>query len=83
VTYDGRGLRFGTVAEQYDLYRPPPPREVEAIFGDLRGSAVLEVGAGTGKWTRLLLELGQRSRSWNRTTTCARCSCAEVPRRTP
>jgi SAM-dependent methyltransferase len=58
VTYDGRGLRFGTVAEQYDLYRPPPPREVEAIFGDLRGSAVLEVGAGTGKWTRLLLELG-------------------------
>jgi hypothetical protein len=49
VTYDGRGLRFGTVAEQYDLYRPPPPREVEAIFGDLRGSAVLEVGAGTGK----------------------------------
>jgi len=25
VTYDGRGLRFGTVAEQYDLYRPAPP----------------------------------------------------------
>jgi SAM-dependent methyltransferase len=58
VTYDGRGLLFGTVAEQYDLLRPAPPREVEALFGDLHGSAVLEVGAGTGKWTRLLIELG-------------------------
>jgi SAM-dependent methyltransferase len=58
VTYDGRGLRFGTVAEQYDLYRPAPPPEVTPVFGDLRGLVVLEVGAGTGKWTRLLLELG-------------------------
>lgn len=58
MTYDGRGLRFGTVAEQYDLYRPAPPREVESIFGDLRARRVLEVGAGTGKWTRLMIELG-------------------------
>ena len=58
MTYDGRGLRFGTVAEEYDLFRPAPPREVESLFGDLHGSAVLEVGAGTGKWTRLLIELG-------------------------
>jgi SAM-dependent methyltransferase len=58
VTYDGRGLRFGTVAEQYDLYRPSPPSHVAAVLGDLRGSDVLEVGAGTGKWTRLLTELG-------------------------
>jgi SAM-dependent methyltransferase len=58
VTYDGRGLRFGTVAEQYDLYRPAPPDVVTSILGDLRGRQVLEVGAGTGKWTRLLLELG-------------------------
>jgi len=58
VTYDGRGLRFGSVAEQYDLFRPSPPPEVSTILGDLGGLKVLEVGAGTGKWTRLLLELG-------------------------
>jgi SAM-dependent methyltransferase len=58
VTYDGRGRLFGTVAEQYDLFRPAPPHEVEALFGDLREKTVLEVGAGTGKWTRRLLDLG-------------------------
>ena len=58
MTYDGRGLRFGTVAEQYDLFRPAPPLEIVTVLGDLRGSSVLEVGAGTGKWTRLLLDLG-------------------------
>ncbi len=58
MTYDGRGLRFGSVAEEYDLYRPSPPPEVATILGDLRGRTVLEVGAGTGKWTRTLIRLG-------------------------
>jgi SAM-dependent methyltransferase len=31
---------------------------VSTILGELRGAKVLEVGAGTGKWTRFLLELG-------------------------
>lgn len=58
MTYDGRGLRFGSVAEQYDLFRPSPPTQVSTILGDVRGLKMLEVGAGTGKWTRLLVEFG-------------------------
>lgn len=55
---DGRGLRFGTVAEEYDRYRPGPPDEAASLFGDLASANVLEVGAGTGKLTRFLLGLG-------------------------
>ncbi|HEY1761467.1 MAG TPA: class I SAM-dependent methyltransferase [Acidimicrobiales bacterium] len=55
---DGRGLKFGTVAEQYDRYRPIPPEGAADLVGDLRGCDVLEVGAGTGKLTRFLLERG-------------------------
>jgi len=55
---DGRGLKFGTVAESYDRYRPGPPEEAAALLGGVAGLEVLEVGAGTGKFTRLLIELG-------------------------
>lgn len=55
---DGRGLRFGSVAEEYDRYRPTPPHQVAALLGDVGGLRVLEVGAGTGIWTRFLIELG-------------------------
>ena len=58
MTYDGRGLKFGTVADLYDRYRPSPPIEAVELFGDLTGREVLEVGAGTGLWTRFLLGLG-------------------------
>ena len=58
MTYDGRGLKFGTVAELYDRHRPAPPLEAGELFGDLTGREVLEVGAGTGLWTRFLLGLG-------------------------
>ena len=54
MAYDGRGLKFGTVAELYDAYRPSPPPEAIEIFGQLTGRDVLEVGAGTGLWTRFL-----------------------------
>jgi SAM-dependent methyltransferase len=57
---DDRGLKFGSVADLYDQYRPTPPPEAAELFGDLSGQAVLEVGAGTGIWTRFLLELGAK-----------------------
>lgn len=55
---DQRGLRFGSIAELYDAYRPSPPDEVVELLGDLAGVEILEVGAGTGLWTRFLLERG-------------------------
>jgi SAM-dependent methyltransferase len=58
VTYDGRGQTFGTVAEQYDRYRPSTPEEAVRYSGDLTGQRVLDVGAGTGKLTRFLLRHG-------------------------
>jgi len=58
MAYDGRGLRFGSVAEQYDRLRPSPPPATTAILGDVEGRDLLEVGAGTGLWTRFFVTLG-------------------------
>jgi len=56
-----RGLSFGSVANQYERYRLDYPDElVDAVLqyagGPLRSA--LEVGAGTGKATRLFASRG-------------------------
>ena len=51
-------LSFGAVADTYDRSRPGYPREaVEWLVGK-RASTVVELGAGTGKLTDVLLDLG-------------------------
>ena len=53
-----QGRVFGKVAESYDRGRPSYPREaVEWLVGPGPRS-ILELGAGTGKLTRALVELG-------------------------
>lgn len=53
-----QGRSFGKVAESYDRGRPGYPREAVEWLVAGRGLAVLELGAGTGKLTRTLVELG-------------------------
>jgi SAM-dependent methyltransferase len=53
-----RAAAFGSDAERYDLARPSyPPALVDDLMAD-RPARVLDVGCGTGKAARLLLERG-------------------------
>src|SRR4051812_44547222 len=52
-----RALSFGSAAAEYDAARPSYPSDaVRWAIGDAR--RVLDLGAGTGKLTRVVLELG-------------------------
>lgn len=52
-----RALSFGTAAAEYDAARPSyPAGAVQWAVGDAR--RVLDLGAGTGKLTRVVLDLG-------------------------
>lgn len=58
-----RGSSFGAVAAQYAEFRPGYPAEavrwcVAPVSGDVAGLRLLDLGAGTGKLTGLLAELG-------------------------
>ena len=55
-----RRLTFGAHAEQYDLARPEWPLEVARWLVPDDARFVVELGAGTGKLTRAVAELGTR-----------------------
>jgi ubiquinone/menaquinone biosynthesis C-methylase UbiE len=59
---DDSGLVFGRVAEEYDRVRPEYPASLVdaacSMAGLASGSAVVEVGCGTGKLTCALVERG-------------------------
>ncbi|MBL0746252.1 class I SAM-dependent methyltransferase [Nocardioides baculatus] len=54
----GRARSFGTVAEAYDRGRPAYPEEAVAWLTGGEAKVVLELGAGTGKLTRQLVDAG-------------------------
>ena len=53
-----RAGSFGTIAGQYDRYRPAPPAALIADLAGLRPATVLDVGCGTGKAAVALAERG-------------------------
>ena len=56
-----RALSFGTVAESYERFRPDYPAELADLVLAYAGRPVrtaLEIGAGTGKATRLFADRG-------------------------
>ena len=49
-----RGLTFGSVADRYERYRPTYPTAlIDDVVALLPGQRLVEIGAGTGKATRL------------------------------
>ncbi|GGF49473.1 hypothetical protein GCM10011519_24280 [Marmoricola endophyticus] len=54
----GESLSFGGVADRYDRARPGYPVEAARWLTGDAPARVLELGAGTGKLTRTLVELG-------------------------
>jgi SAM-dependent methyltransferase len=55
-----RRLSLGSVAEDYDRYRPPPPSRALDWLIPPGAEAVLDLAAGTGLVTRELIERARR-----------------------
>jgi SAM-dependent methyltransferase len=58
MTFDAHRLSFGNVAEHYDRARPTYPADAVAWAVGPDARKVLDLGAGTGKLTRVALNLG-------------------------
>jgi SAM-dependent methyltransferase len=61
LAMSGRALSFGVIAEAYERFRPGYPAELFDMVMAYAGHPVrtaLEIGAGTGKATRLLAQRG-------------------------
>ena len=58
MTFDAHRLSFGNVAEHYDRARPGYPTDAVAWAISPDARRVLDLGAGTGKLTRVALSLG-------------------------
>jgi SAM-dependent methyltransferase len=80
---EARRLSFGSVAADYDRYRPAPPPEALDWLIPPDATAVLDLAAGTGAVTRLLIGRAARVVAVEpdermRAVLAARCPEAEV-----
>jgi SAM-dependent methyltransferase len=78
-----RRLSFGSVAEDYDRYRPPPPPQALDWLIPDGAEAILDLAAGTGLVTRELIGRARRVVAVEpdqrmRAVLAARCPEAEV-----
>ena len=83
VDRETRRLSFGSVASDYDRYRPSPPRQALERLVPPDAKAVLDLAAGTGAVTRELVGLAPRVIAVEpdermRAVLAARCPEAEV-----
>jgi SAM-dependent methyltransferase len=78
-----RRLSFGSVAEDYDRYRPPPPPQALDWLIPPGAEAILDLAAGTGIVTRELIGRARRVAAVEpdermRAVLAARCPQAQV-----
>jgi SAM-dependent methyltransferase len=59
LTKDERAGSFGAVAAEYERFRPGPPLTAVEWFLPARVERVVDLGAGTGAMTRLLIDRAQ------------------------